>query len=182
MSQAYNFRKEGITSITLYYYITKKIFAADFLNIFRKNCYTIIRAYKQNTVCAPESRKEKAGKSMFSHLKKAFGYSMAGFSVAIREEVAVRLVIAQAVAVFAAALSLPLSYPERAALLFSALFCVSVELLNSGMENIVDLVTPEWHILAKKAKDMGSAAQFVALASLYAQILLIVASRLQSPL
>jgi diacylglycerol kinase (ATP) len=33
-----------------------------------------------------------------------------------------------------------------------------VELLNSAVESVVDLVSPDYHILAKRAKDMGSAA------------------------
>ena len=41
-------------------------------------------------------------------------------------------------------------------------FCLLVELLNSAIENVVDRVSLEWHPLAKKAKDMGSAAQFTA--------------------
>ena len=40
--------------------------------------------------------------------------------------------------------------------------CLLVELLNSAIENVVDRVSLEWHPLAKKAKDMGSAAQFTA--------------------
>ena len=35
---------------------------------------------------------------------------------------------------------------------------VAIELLNSGIEAIVDLASPEWHALARKAKDCGSAA------------------------
>ena len=38
----------------------------------------------------------------------------------------------------------------------------AVELLNSAIENVVDRISLEWHPLAKKAKDMGSAAQFTA--------------------
>ena len=37
-----------------------------------------------------------------------------------------------------------------------------MELLNSAIENVVDRISLEWHPLAKKAKDMGSAAQFTA--------------------
>jgi Diacylglycerol kinase len=34
--------------------------------------------------------------------------------------------------------------------------------LNSSIENVVDLCSPDIHPLAKKAKDMGSAAQMIA--------------------
>jgi diacylglycerol kinase (ATP) len=37
------------------------------------------------------------------------------------------------------------------------------EALNSAIETIIDLISPEEHILAKKAKDIGSAAVFIAI-------------------
>jgi len=43
------------------------------------------------------------------------------------------------------------------------LFCLVVELLNSAVENVVDRISMELHPLSKKAKDMGSAAQLVAM-------------------
>jgi diacylglycerol kinase (ATP) len=39
-----------------------------------------------------------------------------------------------------------------------------VELLNSAIEAVVDLASPEYHVLAQRAKDLGSAAVFVSLA------------------
>ncbi|MBQ1558002.1 MAG: diacylglycerol kinase, partial [Pseudomonas sp.] len=50
-----------------------------------------------------------------------------------------------------------------------------VELLNSAIEAAIDRISLERHPLSKNAKDMGSAAQFVALgmiASVWAVILL----------
>lgn len=38
---------------------------------------------------------------------------------------------------------------------------ISLELINSSIENLVDLVTAEYHPLAKKAKDMAAAAVFI---------------------
>jgi len=38
-----------------------------------------------------------------------------------------------------------------------------VELLNSGIESVVDLITEEYHEFAKRAKDLGSAAVLVSL-------------------
>ena len=39
---------------------------------------------------------------------------------------------------------------------------LSIELLNTGIESVVDMVTHDYHELAKVAKDTGSAATFVA--------------------
>lgn len=55
------------------------------------------------------------------------------------------------------------------------LLALVVELFNSAIEAVVDRVSLEKHPLAKNAKDMGSAAQFVALAMIaiaWAMILL----------
>ena len=38
-----------------------------------------------------------------------------------------------------------------------------VELLNTGIESAIDRIGPEWHELAKRAKDMGSAAVLLSL-------------------
>jgi diacylglycerol kinase (ATP) len=43
------------------------------------------------------------------------------------------------------------------------LLVLIVELLNSGIEAVVDRIGPEWHVLSKQAKDMGSAAVMLAL-------------------
>jgi len=38
-----------------------------------------------------------------------------------------------------------------------------VELLNTGIETAIDRIGPEWHVLSKRAKDMGSAAVLLSL-------------------
>ena len=42
-----------------------------------------------------------------------------------------------------------------------AIFLLAMELMNTAIEHTVDMVTKEFHPLAKKAKDCGSAASFV---------------------
>ena len=67
-----------------------------------------------------------------------------------------------------AALGLPLawllgeSWGDSILLSAVLLLAMIVELLNSAIENVVDRISLELHPLAKKAKDMGSAAQFTA--------------------
>ena len=58
---------------------------------------------------------------------------------------------------------LPLSYEWKGLLLFATLSVLVVELLNSAIETVVDLASPEFHDLAKRAKDLGSAAVMVSL-------------------
>lgn len=50
---------------------------------------------------------------------------------------------------------------EKALLSGSVLLVLSAELLNSAIEAVVDKVSPEFHELAGRAKDMGSAAVFL---------------------
>ena len=52
---------------------------------------------------------------------------------------------------------------ERALLLGSCLLVLVVELLNSAIEAVIERYGPEPHELAGRAKDMGSAAVFVAM-------------------
>jgi len=53
---------------------------------------------------------------------------------------------------------------EKLALVVPPLLAVSAELFNSAIEAVVDLVSPDFHELAGRAKDMGSAAVFAVLA------------------
>ena len=50
---------------------------------------------------------------------------------------------------------------ERVLLVGSMLLVLSVELLNSAVEAVIERYGPEFHELAGRAKDMGSAAVFV---------------------
>lgn len=96
---------------------------------------------------------------------KAFGYSMEGLAASFREEAAFRQEC------LLAAVLLPLAAvfaPDRtsmALMMASVLLVLVAELLNSGIEAAVDRHGSEIHPLAKKAKDAGSAAVFVALAN-----------------
>lgn len=110
---------------------------------------------------------------MILHVKNAFFYSLDGFKAAIKEETAFRIVVLQAIVMIVIMMMLPFTYVQKAMILITVALSLIVELLNSSLENIVDLITSDWHILAKKAKDMGSAAQFIASALIYLNLLLI---------
>lgn len=97
-----------------------------------------------------------------AHFRAAFGYSMQGLVAAIRHESAFRLELVLGVVHYVLVMLVPTSEPVRIALILSWPFLLVVELLNSSVENVVDLASPEWHELAKRAKDMASAAVFVA--------------------
>jgi diacylglycerol kinase (ATP) len=96
---------------------------------------------------------------------KAAGYSRLGFIAAFRHEAAFRQVLALNLVGIPLGLWLGKTAVERALLCGSLLLCIVVELLNSAIEAIVDRIGTERHTLSGRAKDMGSAAQFMALAT-----------------
>lgn len=109
---------------------------------------------------------------MLLHVKNAFFYSLDGLIATFNEEMAFKIVLLQATMFCVLMVTLPFTYMQQAFLLLSIALTLIVELINTALENIVDLITTDWHISAKKAKDMGSAAQLVASISLYVQLVI----------
>ncbi len=58
---------------------------------------------------------------------------------------------------------LPISFGYRAVLFCSLFIPLLAEIVNSAIERVVDLVTQEFHPLAKSAKDVGAAIVFISL-------------------
>jgi len=105
----------------------------------------------------------KPGATGITRLVKAFGYSMQGFAAGWRHEAAIRQEAAATLVLVPLALWLGESGVERALLIGSWLLVPLAELLNSAIEAIVDLCSPEPHELAGRAKDIGSAAVLLAI-------------------
>ncbi len=94
---------------------------------------------------------------------RAFHFSIKGLRAAFRKEAAFRQELLLVLLALPLALWLGDSGVERALMAGSAMLVLIVELLNTGIENVVDRIGPERHKLSGRAKDMGSAAVFVAL-------------------
>lgn len=103
------------------------------------------------------------GKTGLRRVWNAFFYSMAGFAAAFKYEDAFRQEIILAAILIPLTFFLPASNIGRALMIASMLLVLIVELLNSALEATVDRISIENHPLAKRAKDIGSAAVFVAL-------------------
>ncbi len=108
------------------------------------------------------------GKTGPRRVWNAFRYSMAGLGAAYRNEDAFRQEVWLAALLIPIALVLPASAVGKALMVASVLLVVIVELINSAVEAAVDRVSLERHHLAKRAKDIGSAAVFVALVNVIA--------------
>ncbi len=103
------------------------------------------------------------GKTGLRRLLNAFGYSLAGFRAAFKHEDAFRQEVLLAVILIPLAIALPIEALGKAILISSVLLVIMVELINSAIEATVDRISLENHILAKRAKDIGSAAVLVSL-------------------
>jgi len=103
------------------------------------------------------------GKTGVERLWNALGYSLQGMASAFRHEDAFRQECLLAVLLIPAALFIPVGGTERALMIASVLLVLIVELLNSAVEAAVDRISLENHLLAKRAKDFGSAAVFLSL-------------------
>ena len=106
---------------------------------------------------AAEATNAQKSRTGLHRLWHATRYSMDGLcagwgQAAFRQEALAALVL------LPASLWLGQSWVEVALLGGSVVLVLVVELLNSGVEAAIDRIGPEWHLLSKQAKDMGSAA------------------------
>lgn len=106
------------------------------------------------------------GKTGIGRLINALGYSLDGLRSAWQLEAAFRQVLILALVGISIALYVPLEPWAKALLVLTHLMGVIVELINSAIEAAVDHTSLEQHPLAKRAKDLGSAAQLVSLTAL----------------
>jgi len=90
-------------------------------------------------------------------------YSMQGIKAAWKEEPAFRYEVSALVVMLPAAFWLAQSGLQLALLLSCYFLVLAFEIVNSAIEAVVDRWGPEYHELAGRAKDMGSAAVFMML-------------------
>ena len=88
-------------------------------------------------------------------------YSIDGFFAAVKHEPSFREDLIFAVLLVPLAIILPINAVSTALMIASLILILIVELLNSAIEWIIDYVRPEIHPLAKRIKDMASAAVFL---------------------
>jgi diacylglycerol kinase (ATP) len=115
-------------------------------------------------------------KGPFTRLWNALFYSLDGISAAFRHEDAFRQEVLMALILIPIAIHTPASGPGKALMVAAVLLVLIIELLNSAIEAVTDRISLEDHVLAKRAKDMGSAAVMVALINVPAVWLLVLLS------
>ncbi|MGN1357469.1 MAG: diacylglycerol kinase [Succinivibrionaceae bacterium] len=106
----------------------------------------------------------KTGATGLTRIIKAGVYSMQGFKAAWKNEAAFRQELILTLILTVTALVLPgLSIMERFLLMVFPWLVMTVEILNSAIEAVVDRIGDEWNELSGRAKDLGSAAVFIML-------------------
>jgi len=107
--------------------------------------------------------RKRMTKTGIARIWAAFFYSLNGLRAAVSNEAAFRQEVCIAIVLSVVLLFLPLSLFWKGLLFFSTLSVLAVELLNSAIESVVDIASPEYHDLAGRAKDLGSAAVLISI-------------------
>jgi undecaprenol kinase len=94
-------------------------------------------------------------------LFKSFSHAYRGLKVSLAEEQNLRLEFVAGVIAMLMGIYLRLSYFEWIVLFITIGLVIGSELFNTALEKTVDLVSPEFHPLAKKAKDAAAAAVLI---------------------
>ena len=124
-----------------------------------KDCFRILfLTFKSLIMKSPYK-----GKTGLKRLVNAFSYSIAGTLAAFKHEDAFRQEVVLAVVLTPVALYFGETAIDQALMISSLLFIIVIELLNSSIEATVDRISVKHHKLAKRAKDIGSAAVFFSL-------------------
>jgi undecaprenol kinase/diacylglycerol kinase (ATP) len=88
----------------------------------------------------------------------SFKYAFNGFKIAIREEHNFRIHLIAIVLVIAASYYFKISTTEWLVILLSIGMVITGELINTAIENLADIISPEYNTQIKKAKDTAAAA------------------------
>jgi diacylglycerol kinase (ATP) len=114
-----------------------------------------------------------AGRTGLKRIWNALFYSLDGLAAAFRHEEAFRVEVLLSLILIPLALHMNVSSIARALLVASILLVLIAELVNSSIEAITDRISLENHVLAKRAKDLGSAAVMLSLINVVAVWLII---------
>ena len=106
---------------------------------------------------APLEPKRRSFRNFIASIR----YSIEGFFAALKHEPSFREDLIFAVLLVPLAIILPVNAVSTALMIASLILILIVELLNSSIEWVIDYLRPEQHPLAKRIKDMASAAVFL---------------------
>ena len=93
--------------------------------------------------------------------RRSFLFALQGFRTALRQERNIKVMLAGGAFAVAMGLILRIDAVSWAIVLVCCGMVIAAELLNTAIETVVDLVSPEFHPLAGQAKDIAAAASWV---------------------
>lgn len=93
---------------------------------------------------------------------RSFGHAFEGLAYALRTQPNVRIHIGILAVIVLVGLGLHIDLTAWALIVLAAGLVFAAELLNTGIEAVVDLASPDLHPLAKAAKDVAAGAVLVA--------------------
>ena len=93
--------------------------------------------------------------------RRSFLFALQGFRTALRQERNIKVMLAGGAFAVAMGLILRIDAVSWAVVLVCCGMVIAAELLNTAIETVVDLVSPEFHPLAGQAKDIAAAASGV---------------------
>jgi diacylglycerol kinase len=94
-------------------------------------------------------------------LIRSFGFAFAGIGALLRSQRNAQIHAVATIVVLAAGIFFGASLGEWIALILAIALVFSLEALNTALEAVVDLVSPQPHPLAKKAKDVAAGAVLI---------------------
>lgn len=89
---------------------------------------------------------------------ESLGYALAGWLYMLRYQKNTRIMAVASVVIFVLALWLQIDFTGLAILILTVTIIWMAEFLNAAVEAVVNLASPEWHAMAKVAKDVAAAA------------------------
>lgn len=93
--------------------------------------------------------------------RRSFLFALQGFRTALRQERNIKVMLAGGAFAVAMGVILRIDAVSWAIVLVCCGMVIAAELLNTAIETVVDLVSPEFHPLAGQAKDIAAAASWV---------------------
>ena len=92
---------------------------------------------------------------------RSFGFAIQGFRFALKSERNIKVMLGGFVFALVVGAAVGLEPIEWGLVILCCAAVVSAELVNTAIETVVDLVSPEYHPLAGRAKDIAAAAVYV---------------------
>lgn len=93
---------------------------------------------------------------------KKFFYAFRGMFSSIKEEKSMIFHLITMLLVFAISIALKINVNQWIPIIFASGFVIAIELINTALENLIDMVSFEYNINAQKVKDISAAATLVA--------------------